>query len=317
LRDFAADESGLMEAVVSSGGDQLEVVWTDGLRRAFPLDWLRRTARGPDPVKQVRRVPWDANARFEPVDYDAVLADDDELYRFLEDFLAYGLAFVTGAPRDRNALVALANRIGTLEPSHLGETFEILVRPDPEHIGGTADAIPLHIDLVYKQTPPRIQMLHALRQVETGGENIFVDALRVVDELDHQDVELLRTTPVWFVAESETVHFRAFHPILTYERDGELAGIHYNEYKVVFPVESGPEVYRAFRRVQGIISQPDLQQAVLLPQDEIVVLDNRRTLHGRRAFSGHERHLVGCFVFDDDLRSRYRTLAARRTTLSN
>lgn len=311
-RTLDADESRVIEAGIPDGADQLEVLWDDGQRRLFSLDWLWRAALEPDPVKRVQRVAWDAMTRFESFDYRRLVEDDDVLLGFLESFLAYGLAFVEGAPRRSRAIVDLANRIGTLEPSHLGETFEVILRARPDHIGETQDAIPLHIDLVYKQTPPRIQMLHALHQVAEGGENVFVDALRVLAELDGTDALHLRTTPVWFVADSEVVHFRGLHPILAYDADGKLTGVHYNEYKIVFPADASPEVYRAFRRFQRLISRSDLQQPVRLAEDGIVVLDNRRILHGRRVFTGRERHLIGCFVFDDDLRSRYRTLVARR-----
>lgn len=311
-RNLDDDDTSIVEAGITADG-ALVVVWSDGQRRAITLDWLRWMAVAADPVLRIQRIPWDGSDRFEFSDFARLLSDDTYLIGFLERFLAYGLAFVSGAPRHKRAVVELANRLGTLEPSHLGETFDVLFHHSPDHIGETADAIPLHIDFAYKQTPPRIQMLHAFRQVDSGGENVFVDALRVLAELDPADSQWLRTTPLWFVAESETVHFRGLHPILAYGYDGELVGVHYNEYKIVFPANADPAVHRAFRRFQRLIVRSDLQQAVVIPQDGIVVLDNRRTLHGRRAFAGRDRHLIGCFVIDDDLRSRYRTLVAQRS----
>jgi gamma-butyrobetaine dioxygenase len=52
--------------------------------------------------------------------------------------------------------------------------------------------------------------------------------------------------------------------------------------------------------------------SVRLPESSITVFDNRRTLHGRRAFNDGARHLIGCFANADDLRSRFRVLARGR-----
>ena len=46
----------------------------------------------------------------------------------------------------------------------------------------------------------------------------------------------------------------------------------------------------------------------LVPQDGIVIFDNRRVLHGRRPITDPRRHVIGCFLDDDDLRSTYRLL---------
>jgi alpha-ketoglutarate-dependent taurine dioxygenase len=49
----------------------------------------------------------------------------------------------------------------------------------------------------------------------------------------------------------------------------------------------------------------------LIPQDGIVMFDNRRVLHGRRPVEDARRHVIGCFIDDDDLRSSYRLLRER------
>jgi len=40
----------------------------------------------------------------------------------------------------------------------------------------------------------------------------------------------------------------------------------------------------------------------------MALFHNTRTLHGRRAFAAGARDVVGCFVSEDDLLSRFRTL---------
>jgi hypothetical protein len=185
-------------------------------------------------------------------------------------------------------------------------------RPKGVMISHHARAERLAWEVAAKQHPPELQLLHALTQIDHGGENEFVDAPHIITKLDPADLQLLRDIPVDFVARSETVHFRGRHPILTFDRQDRFVGVHYNEYKIELPPETPNAYYGAFRRFQALIKRPENVCVILLPQDSMVLLHNRRTLHGRRAFGPGPRHYEGCFLSDDDLRSTYRTLVRDR-----
>ena len=320
--NFCAEDNQIQEsdrietAAVVEQGNTMRVTWQDGTVHVFPLERLWTHVFSTDIIEQVPRIRWDARSEFTAFEYAKVMdpGDDTSLFQFLHTFLQYGLAFLHNVPREEDQITIVANRLSTLQRSHLGDTFTLLPRDKSHHLGETPDHIPPHIDLVYKQKPPDIQMLHVLEQAEIGGENVFVDAFTLIEQMEEEDVRLLREIPVWFVAESETVHFRGLHPILVFDGLHRFQGIHYNEYKMIFPVEASNEFYFAFKRLQQLMKRDENTQVIRLPQNSIVLFHNLRTLHGRRAFNGGSRYLTGCFISEDDLKSKYRLIARRADT---
>jgi len=309
------DGERIVGAAALQDGQAMEVVWADAERCVFPAPWLWERAFLSDPVELIEPVRWDHTATFPSCSYAALMEDDAALFALLRDFFAFGLVLVRDVPRRSRQILAVADRISTLQKSHLGEIFTVLPKSQGAgsiHIGETEDEIPLHIDLVYKQRPPDIQMLHVLQQIAGGGENVFVDALHILDQLEPAELQLLRDVPVYFVAQSDSVHFRGLHPILAWDSRGRFIGVHYNEYKIVFPVEAPAGYYGAFLHFQEVIKREVNTCAMTLPQDSVVIFHNRRTLHGRRAFHSLERHYEGCFVSEDDMKCRYRVLWERR-----
>ncbi len=296
-------------------GDAIRVTWRDGVEHVFPVERLWNQIHNQDATERILPVKWDARTDFQSFDSARVMDNDGELFLLLRSFLERGLAFLHNVPPTEDQIEVVAKRLSTLHRSHLGDTFTLLPMETSQHLGETRDDIPLHIDLVYKQRPPDIQMLHVLDQASAGGENVFVDAFTVIDQMENEDIRLLRATPVWFVAESETVHFRGLHRILVFDEWHGFQGVHYNEYKVVFPVEVPNEFYFAFRRFQQIIRLEKNAKVMRPPAGSIVIFHNLRTLHGRRAFSGNSRHVTGCFLSEDDLKSTYRTMARHQRRL--
>jgi alpha-ketoglutarate-dependent taurine dioxygenase len=312
-QDLAGEGVEIVAADLLAGGRLLSVQWRDIGERRYALDSLWRMYFQDDPVDAVPVVPRGADEDistfahadlFEPVNIDLVAA-------LLRRFLTHGIVFISGVPRHERASIELIERISNVERSHLGDTFALRPRAKSHHIGEVMASIPLHIDLVYKQRPPDVQMLHALHQVGAGGENEFVDIFHIVRDISEADRKLLAEHSVSFVAESEEVHFRGHTPILVYDGAGRLRGCRYNEYKIKIPPHVPNSYYFAFERFRRLIRSPERKKTVLLPQDGVVIFDNWRILHGRRGFGDPRRHIIGSFLSADDLRSTYRVLAQR------
>ena len=64
--------------------------------------------------------------------------------------------------------------------------------------------------------------------------------------------------------------------------------------------------YAAYRRFAQLLRETRFQVRLKLGDGDLVVFDNRRTLHGRTAFSSerHPRHLQGCYLTRDSVLSR-------------
>lgn len=309
---LTSTEEVIRKAELANAGETLDVSWSDGSELQLSSAFLWERSFAPDPVDLVETVPWGGGTTVPEYRYDDVMNDEEALYAFLHDYLAWGLLLVRDTPGDRAALPAFTDRIGTLCPSHLGDTFEIRRTARPTHIGEVTAEIPLHIDLVYRQETPSVQLLHALRQIDDGGANEFVDVRMVVRDLDPDDRRILSSTPVDFVASSSAVHFRGRHPILRFEHAGEFMGVFYNQYKIVIPPDAPAAFYPAFERFRSMIHSSRYLLPLQLPERAIAVFDNRRSLHGRQAFTDSNRHVIGCFANADDVRSRFRVLSRNR-----
>ena len=69
----------------------------------------------------------------------------------------------------------------------------------------------------------------------------------------------------------------------------------------------------AYRSFVDLLDRGELAIEITLQPGELVAFDNRRVLHGRRAFRSTERrHLQGCYIDIDAIRSAARHAAAER-----
>ncbi|MEW5541443.1 TauD/TfdA family dioxygenase [Streptomyces cyaneofuscatus] len=307
---LVSESDRIERAHTAGGGAYLVVTWRDGTsdRLAAPDIW---SAEHDDPARRIERKTWSSTKTWPSWDFGPLIEDPSRevLLAFLTFYLEHGVALISNVPRRVDSLARVAGGIAALAPSHLGDAFDIRTTDNPKHIGEVAAGIPLHIDLVYRQFPPSVQALHAINQIEDGGENELVDIHHILGQMAPEDIELLSTIPVDFVARSTSVHFRGRHPVLQFDLDGNFTGVAYNQYKISFPPSVPPAYYFAFERFRRMIHAPENVNRMRIPQDAVLVFDNRRTLHGRRSFRDTSRHVIGCFLSDDDLRSRYRLLA--------
>jgi Taurine catabolism dioxygenase TauD, TfdA family len=207
-------------------GDRIVVRWNDDRRLSLTARqlWL---AEHDDPAAEVPREPWGSGRQWAAWPHAVVVdrADPAAQRELYEEYLRTGVAMISGVPRSRDALRGVAAALARVTSTHLEDLFDIRPEARPRHIGEVAAGVPVHIDLVYRQVPPTIQALHALRQIPVGGENIFVDALALAGRLDPADLRLLAGMPVDFVARSSTVHFRGRHPVLEVDPAGRFVAV--------------------------------------------------------------------------------------------
>ena len=70
-----------------------------------------------------------------------------------------------------------------------------------------------------------------------------------------------------------------------------------------------PGFYRAYRHFTRLLFDPANAVVFKLAPGDLLLLDNRRVLHGRKAFDGAgERWLQGCYADKDGLRSTHAAL---------
>lgn len=319
LDDAPALESAELEAGF------VNLRYSDGHLSAMPLALLdahrpgRCWADPADVAPQLWRDDLDAAGvpRFAA---DAVLTDDAVLEAWMRETARLGLSIVDGLADSAEAGMAVAKRIGFLRETNFGKEFEVISVPKPNNLAYTAIALPLHTDLPNQEVPPGFQFLHCLANAAEGGGSIFADSFAIAEDLRNEDpkaFELLSSQPIPFRFHDEDYDIRVREPVIVLDRTGKVTEVRYNAHIAgIFdmPHEIMADYYRAYRAFMARTRELRYRLSFELAPGEMVVFDNRRTLHGREAFdpASGARHLHGCYVDRGEFLSRLRVLARGR-----
>ena len=301
--------------------DCLMIDWSEGDHQSqFSGEWLLEHAYSGDlrPANRPRAKSWDAgfvNA-FSRTSYNDLMTDDGSLYRWMKQLDQDGLILVKDMPNTPQALDDIAHRIDYQRQTNFGVTFEVRSEPNPINLAYTALALPLHTDLTNQETPPGYQFLHCLANDTEGGESVFADGLKVLEDLREESpkhFDMLATVAIPFRFHDNAHDIRHHHPVINLDHQGNIVELKYNAHLAsVFDLPEAimHDYYLAYRDLMGRLRQPKYRMQYRLKAGEMVVFDNRRVLHGRTEFepNGH-RHLRGCYVDRTEFQSRLRVLS--------
>ena len=160
--------------------------------------------------------------------------------------------------------------------------------------------------------PPDIQMLHCVCNDAEGGESLFADGLALHGALlaagRPEVLDALRTVRVPYRYENAQRRFCTERPLLTED------GVQYAPpfQGVLAPGDAAQlaHFYEGCRLVEALLARGPFCTEFRLQPGHLVLFDNRRLLHGRRAFrlpdAAGARHLVGGYVDYDDVHALLR-----------
>jgi gamma-butyrobetaine dioxygenase len=189
-----------------------------------------------------------------------------------------------------------------------------------------------HMDLLYMQQPPRLQLLHCLRASEKGGVSLFSDSYRAMQQLYDLDQSAFRAlveTPVNFHYDNDNHHY--FRSRRTFQLREGITELPENSEKIWTYMEAvnwAPPFQAPFNHTEGDVAfaksvrewheaaqtfrdLTEMNNSVYRRQMQpgvCVIFDNRRVLHARTAFAGGERWLRGAYLDDDPYLSKMRVL---------
>lgn len=317
----------------------LEVIWDkDFLTPAKPhvsrytssqvRSWFTgRRPRWTTPERP-RRVLWDAKtfaASPFMAKYDDWMSDDVGFHDAFAQLWKYGLLVIDGVPHDEQSVIRLANRIGPLQETFYGRTWDVRSKPQAENIAYTNSFLGLHQDLLYLDQPPRIQFLHCLENGYQGGESLFSDAYRA-SALMHlgpqKHVMNLEKQQIRYEYKMHGHHYENTWPVLKPE-DGKWHSVHWSppfqasdqtEAKEA-GVSSHMHWQKAAKIFRTLLEDEEWVFELKLKPGQCVVFDNLRVLHGRRSFDTSSggptggRWLRGTYIGDDAWKSKSIALA--------
>jgi gamma-butyrobetaine dioxygenase len=323
------DAYALCKATISTSSASLSVTWRDGVSHEFSSSWLRTNCY--ETRNQYNRVQprlWGQELiSYFPghvlptLPYQEVVkiaqgkpgsgwqASAHGFIQWITHLRDYGVALVEGVPTEPGTVMKMADLIAYHRKTHYGDSFQVISELKPQHLAYTPVELEPHTDLNYKESSPGIQLLHCLSSEAEGGESTFVDGFQVAETLRREKPEAFRTlceVPIPFVVKVGEVGYQ-YHkiPTICVDDAGQLVEIHFNE-RTRAPLELpatvvGP-VYEALAEFQAIVHRPQLGVEVKMKAGDMVAFNNRRILHGRKAFDPRTgmRHLEGCYCDMDE-----------------
>ncbi|GAB7352768.1 hypothetical protein MBLNU459_g3116t1 [Dothideomycetes sp. NU459] len=290
---------------------------------------------------QFDKITWNAShLEKEEIDFDynEYMADDKVLFDVLKQLHRYGIVFIKNLPERVESVIETANRIGPLKNTFYGSTWDVRSVANAKNVAYTDVDLGFHMDLLYMQQPPRLQLLHCLRASTQGGTSLFSDSFLAVRRLFRQNRDAfyrLMQNPVNFhydnpphiyhqsrqviemtkrIARDETdsreiiKNLQAVNwappfqgPFNSLPSDRRLT----NDLALSRDVQNWHKDAKWFR---DLVEAPNAIYKRQMEPGECVIFDNRRVLHARTAFSGGERWLRGAYIDSDPYLSKTRVL---------
>lgn len=332
--------------VLEDGG--LEVSWAndftlDGSKHVstYPLPVLHDTLLQPKPYRRTipAREIWDSQyfekeSPSREISFASWMEDSSCFAEAFRNLHLWGLVIIRGVPQTESAVEQVASRLGHLQATFYGPTWDVVSKPQAENVAYTNEFLCLHQDLMYLKEPPRIQILHCLENGCEGGDSLFSDGLRAAHDLrlnNEEHYQTLATSPVDFHYAKGGHYWHNSHPTIKTNsirlnriKGRTPTGVRWSppfqapfwtalqhgkktspfDRQAGFLVKDWQEAAKVFR--DSIEDPANMVQFRLRPGD-CVVFDNWRVLHGRRAFDtgSGRRHLRGTYVEDQALNSTW------------
>ena len=299
----------------------------------------RKEHHGRSIYDQRRRTTAWANDDFDmdtaTIAYEDYMQSADSLHTALDQLHKTGLVFISDVPKSEVSVNRLAERIGALRNTFYGSTWNVTSSPEAKNVAYTSRDLGFHMDLLYMQEPPGLQLLHCLDNTCEGGDSLFVDSFKALDHLiDHHGGDIfddLASAYITYEYDNDGFYFSDVKPIVTLwgyphiRRD--LTNVKYPELlsqvrRIYWsPMFSAPSVrsrqflysvmpywrqLRAGKAFTDSLQHPGMALKTKLTPGTCAIFDNLRVCHARTAFdtsAGH-RKLKGAYVDHQDFHSK-------------
>lgn len=258
------------------------------------------------------------------VEFNHYMSQDSVLYDVLKQLRVYGLVFLRNVPESEKAIEDIGGRIGPLKNTFYGLTWDVKSVPQAKNVAYTHQYLGLHMDLLYMNDPPALQLLHCLKNTCEGGTSLFCDSYQAAAQLREDNskaFDQLLYQKTKFVYDNAGEHYSKQRHVVQAGNNKEIKSVSWS------PPFQGPFVMRGgaldsksasyFRSYAGALKElaarieaPENIYEYRLKEGECVIFANRRVLHARTAFdiSSGERWLKGAYLDGDVWSSRHKVL---------
>jgi gamma-butyrobetaine dioxygenase len=282
-----------------------------GASRTLIVPRCRLMCRRRQPPAPALWLTAESIAARDPIPAVAYLNDEEVLAETASRIARQGLAVLTGGPAEPGYVERIVARFGFIRETNYGRLFDVRSEPRPSNLAYTAQALDLHTDNPYRDPPPTLQLLHAIRADADGGATCFADGFAHARALEVDAPEAfdhLARTPVEFAYKApDGSLYRARRPVLDEGPDGTLHAVRLN-HRSLAPLDIAADQlaawYDAYRAFHESLHAPGAALKIRLQPGDVALFDNRRIVHGREAYDGGAsagRWLQGCYADIDGL----------------
>ncbi|CAF0766806.1 unnamed protein product [Brachionus calyciflorus] len=250
--------------------------------------------------------------------YEQYSKDNLVLKHSLQSIKKYGAAIIEGVKPDEKSITQVCKRIGPIQNSHFGADCIVTNSLSFKDRAYTNLSLKAHTDTVYLKNSAGVEMFHVITPAKVGGESLLVDGFYCAELLrqNHpEDFDLLTKLSVEFNFLKEGAYdFRFKSPVIELDLNGkDLKQIRFNPYhKINLDHLSYQDItgfYKAMRKFTQIIQNKSNELWIGLREDQVLLFDNFRLLHGRASFKGN-RKLITVYLSRDDWLSKLNVLEA-------
>jgi gamma-butyrobetaine dioxygenase len=319
----AIDAALRLRSATPVDGQRVALAFSDGHQETFDLGFLLAEIDDVDPLPAPE--PWDATLDRDELRFDwrRVREDRDVFRASLEAWLRRGWIVLHDVPTDPERILEVGGHYGYVKETNFGRYFEVYSRPSGNDLAYRSVALGPHTDNPYRSPVPGIQLLHCLVNETTGGLSTLADSLTALARLrrEHPDgYQLLKRTPVRFRFVDAGTELVTHRTMIRTDDAGEPTGVHYSPRLDALPLLSDADTrafHRARQRLGELLVDPAHETRFALASGELLLMDNRRVLHGRTSYDPAEglRHLQGCYLDADGPRERLASLRMRSTSI--
>ncbi|KAK4226307.1 hypothetical protein QBC38DRAFT_343701, partial [Podospora fimiseda] len=291
---------------LSNGQEHTTTVTVDELRRFEKVNPQPRIQLQPPPQKTFWDKAYYEKLRQEgkcTVSYQDWMTNDEAFWEAFSNLTKTGLLFVQGVPEDEKEVQKVANRIGMIQNTFYGDTWDVKSKPNAENVAYTNVFLGLHQDLMYHVPIPRLQLLHCIANSAEGGESIFSDGFRAIAEMRRfhfDEYENLCQKLVYFGYEKNGNHYQRAHCTISLNRAEKPIAIHWAPpFQTTFRGHVPQQWKDAATIFKKNIEDPENVVEVKMKAGECVIFDNWRVLHGRKEFAvggSGTRWLKGTYI---------------------
>ncbi len=253
---------------------------------------------------------------FEAAQFDSEDGSTTGALELIHTLATQGAALVRGVPSEPGESDRFISRWVPVREVAFGRVHDVFSNPAGYNIAHTSEALPPHNDMASYANPPSGQIIHMLVNESTGGESTLVDGWNIVEQLTEDEREVLASVSVPFRQFDSSIETWARRPLLRFDDWGNPIHFRYSNQLMQTLEPDHPrlgEFYQAYHRLTELLLTPDNQAVFRLDTGDLMLLDNHRVLHGRRAFRPQTgaRHLQDVYFELEDLINHGEVLANR------